>query len=116
MHARSLAGLFVVSALVSTSAVAEPKQVFANGNKLDELCQQPADVQFVRGYVAGAIETNTQLVELQVPIGALCVPNGVTGTQVADVVCRYVRDNPQERQFSAAVVSILALRKSFPCP
>ena len=43
------------------------------------------------------------------------IPNGVQPEQLADIVRRYLEQNPDKRQYSAASIVGAAFQGSFPC-
>lgn len=45
----------------------------------------------------------------------ICVSGNVTSRQLADVVVKYIRDNPKDRHLNAATISALAFRDAWPC-
>ena len=58
------------------------------------------------GYVAGvADETTTKL----------CIPKGVTRTQIAEVVRKYLQDHPAELHLDPNVLVLKAIRTAWPC-
>src|SRR3954454_9533852 len=97
---RRIALISFLLVTISASYAAED-QLFVNGNILYELCQKPGDVGTVRGYVTGVIDYNATLRSVEERISPLCVPNNVTGSQVSNIVCQYVRNNPKIRLYSA---------------
>lgn len=44
-----------------------------------------------------------------------CLPRGATIGQVVDTAMYYIRDNPQDRHYSASSVVAAALAAAFPC-
>lgn len=44
-----------------------------------------------------------------------CLPKGVVGKQVQDVICQYAARHPEERQGLASDMTIRALREAWPC-
>lgn len=44
-----------------------------------------------------------------------CVPDGVTGVQLARIMAKYLSENPQQLTFPAAGLASLALNGAFPC-
>jgi Rap1a immunity proteins len=44
-----------------------------------------------------------------------CVPEGATVHQAADLYCKYLGDNPAQRQLTAAGLLSLALKAGWPC-
>jgi hypothetical protein len=41
---------------------------------------------------------------------------GVTGARAAEIVKKFIQDNPQQLQLGAEVIAFSALRQAFPCP
>jgi hypothetical protein len=48
-------------------------------------------------------------------LGIFCPPHGVTIQQAADVFCKHLRDRPEERHTTAAIVFGEAMAKAWPC-
>lgn len=44
-----------------------------------------------------------------------CIPTGVTYAQTADVIEKWLRDNPDKRHIYANVLISVALRQAWPC-
>jgi hypothetical protein len=111
-----------------------------NGNELLELCQ--SNPSFTTGYVTGLIESSSRaylvvlsrysatplirtdeeahawvarLKAAENEILGYCIPQGATRVQSKDVVCRYLQDNPANRQLSAAFLARAGLSKAWPC-
>jgi hypothetical protein len=71
-------------------------------------------------YIVGAVHAERVMVERQwVPAtvrpALFCVPYGVAGLQIKDVVVNYLKANPQQRHFLAAALVFDALVQSWPC-
>jgi hypothetical protein len=77
----------------------------ADGNQLHELCRSGDAVYYVSGLVDGLILTNSAK--------NLCIPRSATTGQLKDVVCKYVRDNPQLRHQQAPALTYSSMRSSF---
>jgi len=45
-----------------------------------------------------------------------CAPEGVTAGQMADVFCAYLKNDPKDRQMSAAILFRHAMTEAWPCP
>lgn len=45
----------------------------------------------------------------------ICAQGGITSKQLADVLVKYIRDNPKDRHLNAATVAALAWRDAWPC-
>jgi len=65
-------------------------------------------VNIFMGYVSGVSE-------LMSGIGVLCVEKGVTQGQIYDIVGKYLRDNPAERNQKAPPLISGSLMLRFPC-
>jgi hypothetical protein len=115
---------------------------FFTGNQFNELCQKKHIGVGV--YVAGVVdkaatdetalskyEQSTEdskslsperagkvIANLATALGEIksyCLPKGVIVDQVADVFCKYLKDNPAGRQRNAAVLVTAALNDAWPC-
>lgn len=94
---------------------------FLSGNDLHDFCT--GSVPFARGYIMGVADLNDLNlggVDLSgqtfVQRQFICVPQGVTGQQAGDVVCKYLVDHPEERQNPAALLVYKALLAAWRCP
>jgi hypothetical protein len=115
---------------------------FFTGNQFSELCQKKhiGVGVYVAGVVDKAATDETALSKYQIAtedskslsaeragkvianlaislgeIKSYCLPKGVIVDQVADVFCKYLRDNPAGRQKNAAVLVTAALNGAWPC-
>jgi hypothetical protein len=59
-------------------------------------------------YIAGVVDTLLMHKEI-------CPPSGITIAQLADIVTKYLRENPEVRHFTAASDATVALARVFPC-
>jgi hypothetical protein len=126
-----------ISLLVSIAAA---KSQTYSGNDLSTHCA--TDMPFVAGYIAG-FNDKAVLDEMTVSlisVGAVqdidratepaymmtksqaasamrgyCVPEGATIRQAADLYCKYLSDNPSQRQLTAVGLLGLALKAGWPC-
>jgi hypothetical protein len=105
------------------------------GNQLHDLCN-PAGKPMLTGFVVGVMEKaevdmassipyflaqgKKQLnVEDKAYLGMVsnhCMRENVTFGQSGDIVCKYLTENPAERDKKAALLVMDALRAAFPCP
>lgn len=99
--------LFValVALLMPNAAIAD----YFTGNDLAKLAKsdQPSDVGMFRGYVAGVQDYNNGR--------RFCVHQEVRLNQAAEIVSKYLRDNPEKWHEAAKFLVINALRLAFPC-
>lgn len=91
---------------------------FDTGNRLHDDCA--SENYFNRGYCAGYIVGIVDTVESMqasgvLPKSALCIPEGVTKGQLADVVEKFLADNPVLRNQAAGSLVPQALNAAFPC-
>ena len=107
---------FIASSLATLIIAAGVSPVAAwwrMGNQLQDECQRPAPA-FAMGYIFGLLDG----LELGEQFGAkrrVCLPDGVTGGQLKDVVCRYVDANPDQRRVPASYLAETALEEAWPC-
>ena len=79
---------------------------YYSGNKLLEIAG--TDKNAMANYVVG-VHDALKIKEL------FCVPNKVTVGQMADVVVKYLTNNPENRQEQAHYLVRLALTEAWPC-
>ena len=90
-----------------------------DGNKLFEFCEffsarlptLPLDAS-KGGYCVGYIQGVHDALK---PARVICVPDGVTGRQLGDVVKLYIGNHPENRHRSADELVTAALKEKFPC-
>jgi hypothetical protein len=106
--------LTIAIALLAASAVSARAE-FIDGNKLLHDCkkQGAGGQMFCMGFVGGIADHLTMI--LRAFYNSSCVPNGVTLGQAQDVATRYLRDHPETRHKSAAVLVSAALVEAW-CP
>ena len=63
------------------------------------------------GYVMGVADS---LARGDVPL--VCVAEGVQGVQLADLVMKWLTENPDKRDFTAVSLIGAVLQSAFPCP
>lgn len=107
--------LIAVAALLATL----PAQAgFDTGNRLFEDCT--ATNYFNRGYCGGYVTGIVDMLEALsargvLPARTLCIPEGATKGQLADVVQKYLGDHPERRHLDAGGLVPEALNAAFPC-
>jgi hypothetical protein len=69
---------------------------------------------FCTSYIVRAGET-FQALQVAKQIRYYCVPDKVGNGQMIDVVKLYLRDHPENRQYSAPTLIMLAFKEKFPC-
>lgn len=95
-----------VSSFVATTAVAEDVD-WITGKQLFEDCQRGD--KFCLGYVMGATASRAE------HGSSICLPAGVTGDHVADIVKAWLADHPKEHDLAASHLVFQALKEKFPC-
>jgi hypothetical protein len=111
--------LLVLSLLLlgSATARADDSRAFFTGNSLYEACTstEPYQVGLCRGY-AGAVVDALSSVGTQLHVCVTDVPNEVNLTQATDVMTKYLRDTPADRNFTAFSNATAAFKQAWPCP
>lgn len=116
-----------------------PAQYFLSGNQLYDYCMHPNDKfsnGLMTGFVIGVLEKtyhdrtailhftpskpNTDLAAsaefagtILGSIGVFCVPTKPDPKQLTDVFCKYLRDNPEERNQGGSSLAVRAMEKAF---
>lgn len=120
--------LIVGFCLMASPSAAE---VFS-GNELHRFCQEDRAAMYVAGVLDKADQDSTfiyfitpgeassartaTIQKLQSSIRNYCLPPKSTLGQVSDVVCKYIKENPKERDKTGAAMILFALGEAFPCP
>lgn len=115
-----LTGLLLPVLMMSTLS-AGASGGYLNGNKLYDYAksyhrneanpganvQDLVNASYFLGYITAAADTfNTT--------EKFCVPKGVSSDQLADITYQYLRDNPDQRQYTASSNLFVALKHAFP--
>jgi 2-methylcitrate dehydratase PrpD len=87
------------------------------GNKLLEECEatEPFRQAFCLGYIMGVTDVDGMDGAAFPERRRTCVPEDVTNGQLLDILVKYLKNHPEERHYSAAVLAIKAITKAFPC-
>lgn len=131
LHLGWCAAMLVVVA--NASLAAEPVVVISDGNSLLRICRIAIDVYDGRPAQGNAVEqgaasiacanfmqgvTHTNLFYQAAPRAApaACLPNdGISNGQAARIVIKFYQENPEHLHEPAALGTIYALSKAFPC-
>jgi hypothetical protein len=102
------------------SAATAPHFTFFNGNDLYAACTAPDAVSQMQctSYVEGAIDALAFTDGAFKEAHTICLPRQpgiVSGRQVADIVIKYLRDDPVGRSFSAGSLVYGAISQAYPC-
>ena len=101
--------MMLATALLAAPAAAHAARL--DGNALMAKCST-ADTKGCFIYLEGF---NAALSEFPISGRPACVPEGVTGSQMRDVVLKLLRDEPQNRERPAARLIMRAFAKAWPC-
>lgn len=107
-------------ALLLSAAPLEAQQ-FVDGNALYSACEtRKWEVEW---YSMGVVDTLIQELQVYSVFDEefsrkvfICVPPGAKSKQVIDVTCNYLRDNPENRHWSAWMLVSNAAVEAWPCP
>ena len=102
----------VVACLALTVAAQAQRVSKVNATVLMKACSNPKQADLCDAYLDGftdAIRASGQDHALA------CVPQSVAGTELRDVVVRWLRDNPESQHETGEKVARLALQKAYPC-
>lgn len=110
----------LLPALMMSTMNASAAGGFLDGNKLYEYAKsyQRLDsssgstsdlpnASFFLGYITASSDTFNNAEQI-------CVPPNVSTSQLADVVYQYLRDNPDQRQYTASSNVYVAFTRAFP--
>jgi len=101
--------IILTACLLATPVAAHAAHL--DGNALMAKCST-GDTKGCFIYLEGF---NAALSEFPIAGRPACVPEGVTGSQMRDVVLKLLRDEPQNRERPAARLIMRAFAKAWPC-
>lgn len=104
--------LFAAVVLFTLSAGAT-RADFYDGNELYEMCASRKEA--VTLYVIGVYDGYATTSEAYSKQRQSCLSGNVRGSQLGDVTCNYLRDHPEQRQYTASSTALAALISAFPC-
>lgn len=85
---------------------------FFNGNKIYEACNDRSNSAYL-GYATGVMDAFLAYPTADTKI---CLSEGVVSQQIADVLCRYVENHPEHRNYAGSSVARAAFAEVWPCP
>ena len=103
----------MIAMLIPLLLAVTPATFFGTGNDL-QTCNQisgPDEERICLAYTKGVLDGVLLYAKT-----ALCIPQGVTLSQILDIVKLELRDHPESRHYTAASLVVVALAKAFPCP
>ena len=105
--------IFAALMLGSSTASAQTIPTRVTATALTAVCSQ--DKGACMTYVLGALDSATSIWTSSGARSPICLPTAAKNADVADVVARYLKANPNQGNANAATATILALRQAFPC-
>lgn len=102
-YGKALALVAFFATMTSNPAAA----YWQDGNRLYEGCEDRSS--FNHGYIQGVIDT------LGADSGKFCIPANAIAKQLKDVVCRDLRERPQDRDRLGALLVYESLKRAWPC-
>ena len=103
--------VFATAALLAASPAMAQRVSTIDGNKLLGFCTSKTP-DGCDAYISGVADTIAAEGKAKAPA---CIPPAVTGTQLRDVVIKFIKSHPETRQLKAGVLTIRALSAAFPC-
>ena len=122
MGRAALLGMFVVAAVMAQcdGSNAKAPGTWLSASKLYEVCQKKS--AGCPAYIQGVIDMSSMLEKtvdresaLRGMLTVYCLPEGLSGGDIMDVVVKHIRENPAQRAHAAAEIVTEALIKAFPC-
>jgi len=109
--------VLLAMALIGLADEAPAADVYAglymDGSRLHDMCGSQRQV--VSGYVAGAADALSMVDQLLKRKPTLCIPANLNTIDLSDLLCKYVNDHPEMRQYSSAALAVIAIQDVFPC-
>jgi hypothetical protein len=110
-------GALVVALMLGWSkpGLSEVRTGYLSHNQLLTFCTTPAYELACRSYIAGVVDASIAFQNV-IPRRIICIPVGVTVTQLRDVAIHYLQAHPEEQDYSAGDEVSFAISQAFPCP
>lgn len=115
----------IVMAAVALGAIcttSDARAEFKSGNQLLSECTAQRgtagyyqDMSSCFGYITATYDTEEFYEQFEGVPDYVCLPQGVTVGQMADVVIAYLRRSPEVRHKAASSLVLVALGIAFPC-
>jgi Rap1a immunity proteins len=91
-------------------------RLFMNLNdKMRNMVADDGTLKSVQNRSEAAEFSNEQIRAAENAMSSYCTPDGVIVALAADLFCKYLKDNPAERQKDAAELLVAALSSAWPC-
>jgi len=101
--------------LVSAGASAQTAPGWANGNDMKAYCH--SNSRYWQGACEGfAMAVATIVSRTPVSSYRACIPVGVTGRQLGDIMVKHLDDHPELLHYTATSIAAEAFAIAFPCP
>jgi len=101
--------LFRVALLACFLIPASTEAQSLTGNELLDWCEQAREEEIAKAFCIGY----AMGIRGVLPIG--CIPQPVTNNQIVDILVKWLRENPEDRDGPAGILSIRALRETYEC-
>ena len=107
-----IAGVMTVTAIITPHSVSA-FDGFQTGNTLLTRCTSP-NLDICLGYLEGIADA----LALGSPVykSRACMPSGISGRQLIDIIVEFLQSHAAIRHFQAASLVAVAFANSFPCP
>src|ERR1700758_4438935 len=113
MSWRARVVLLAILCALPVHGKADVEQGFLDGNKLLDLCKKDASITNQRvcaGYLMGVADVGQQLHK-----GTLCMPTGISVSDLRELVMKYVEENPEQQRYAAFSTILTIFLNAFPC-
>jgi hypothetical protein len=89
-----------------------------DGNELHKHCSLKTDSArtFVVGFVSGSTRGIDLMSYMFTKKSYFCTPSNLKFGQSADIVCKWLSENPRQRHLTASGLVLNAIEEAFPCP
>jgi hypothetical protein len=90
---------------------------FTDGNTLWQFMNSGSreDRADAKAYVRGVADAIQALHGAEFTPKLVCAPDGITETQIHDIVRKHLAEHPEKRHIDAAGLTLYALIQAFPC-
>jgi hypothetical protein len=104
--------VLLLAGMLACGSAAAQRMSKVDGNRLMGMCSAPASKIECESYLSGVADAIAAGGKAN---AEACIPPPVTITQLHDVVMKYLKDHPGERELKAGLLTLRAYAGAFAC-
>lgn len=96
--------------------VGEDLKAACHGTAAGEESSNTAEYLLCLGYLQAVVDTDATIAEWGIAARYACVPEGVTSSELRNVLLEWLAKRPDHLRFSAASLALTSFSEKWPCP